>query len=397
MAKVLLVEDDNNLREIYQARLAAEGYDISAAQDGEEALVVAKQVKPDLVISDVMMPKISGFEMLDILRNTAGLENVKVIMLTALGQTEDRSRADSLGADKYLVKSQVTLEDIVKTAQELLGGETSPASVAPAAAETPIATPAAEPVQPEPMAVAPAPEPVAEAPASEVPAPEVSPSAAPVDAPLPTPVEPASPAPAVVPVPEPVAADTPLPTPEPVQPTETPTEAPAVTPEPAAEMPAPAEPVATPEVTTPATPAPEVTEPSEAPAPTPETASNSDDKLLAEAVDQLGGSTPDATSAPTSPAQVEAEAANTGMAVTGKKVIQPIQSEPKPSINELLAKEEAANGGAPASNIVTPESPAPTADAPAHQPGESFTPQTPPAGDPSQQKNDGFDPHSVAL
>jgi CheY-like chemotaxis protein len=122
MTKVLLVEDDNNLREIYEARLAAEGYDISAAQDGEEALEVAKKVQPDLIISDVMMPRISGFEMLDILRNTQGLKHTKVIMLTALGQEEDKTRADSLGADRYLVKSQVTLEDIVKAADELLNG-----------------------------------------------------------------------------------------------------------------------------------------------------------------------------------------------------------------------------------------------------------------------------------
>lgn len=121
MAKVLLVEDDNNLREIYQARLMAEGYDIVAAQNGEEALVVAKQNKPDLIISDVMMPRISGFEMLDILRNTDELKHTKVIMLTALGQAEDQKRASGLGADKYLVKSQVTLEDIVNAAKELLG------------------------------------------------------------------------------------------------------------------------------------------------------------------------------------------------------------------------------------------------------------------------------------
>ena len=95
MSKILLVEDDNNLREIYEARLQAEGYDIVSAMDGEEALVVAKKEKPDLVISDVMMPRISGFEMLDILRNTEELKHVKVIMLTALGQAEDKTRADS--------------------------------------------------------------------------------------------------------------------------------------------------------------------------------------------------------------------------------------------------------------------------------------------------------------
>src|SRR5579885_1966380 len=130
MAKVLLVEDDNNLREIYEARLQAEGYEIVSASDGEQALAVAKEARPDLVISDVMMPKISGFEMLDILRNTDGMQDVKVIMLTALGQAEDKTRADQLGANRYLVKSQVTLEDIVKAAHELTDTVTTPAAAA---------------------------------------------------------------------------------------------------------------------------------------------------------------------------------------------------------------------------------------------------------------------------
>lgn len=145
MPKVMLVEDDNNLREIYQARLQAEGYKIVSAKDGEEALVIAKAEKPDLVIADVMMPKISGFEMLDILRNTDGLKTVKVIMLTALGQSEDQERAKSLGADRYLVKSQVTLEDIVKAAQELLGDQSAPAASPPAKDAAPAAPPPAEP------------------------------------------------------------------------------------------------------------------------------------------------------------------------------------------------------------------------------------------------------------
>ena len=155
MAKILLVEDDNNLREIYEARLQAEGYEIVSASDGEDALAVAKVEKPQLVISDVMMPKISGFEMLDILRNTDGLADVKVIMLTALGQAEDKTRADQLGADRYLVKSQVTLEDIVKTAHQLLDDEAEPivADTTPVAAapSTPVTATPAEPATPAPI------------------------------------------------------------------------------------------------------------------------------------------------------------------------------------------------------------------------------------------------------
>lgn len=145
MAKVLLVEDDNNLREIYEARLTAEGYEIITAQNGEEALSAAKQYKPDLVISDVMMPRISGFEMLDILRNTNELKHTKVIMLTALGQSEDRYRADNLGADKYLVKSQVTLEDIVNAAKELLSDESD--TIMPNTFQPVTALPTSDPVQ----------------------------------------------------------------------------------------------------------------------------------------------------------------------------------------------------------------------------------------------------------
>lgn len=120
MARILLVEDDSNLREIYGARLGAEGHEITSAKDGEEALAVAVKVKPDLIISDVMMPKISGFDMLDILRSTPETKDVKIIMMTALSQDEDRKRGTDLGADRYIVKSQVTLDDVVTIVNEVI-------------------------------------------------------------------------------------------------------------------------------------------------------------------------------------------------------------------------------------------------------------------------------------
>ncbi|MEO6760907.1 MAG: response regulator [Candidatus Saccharimonadales bacterium] len=247
MAKILLVEDDNNLREIYEARLAAEGFEIVAAQDGEQALVIAKQEHPDLIISDVMMPRISGFEMLDILRNTDELKYTKIIMLTALGQAEDQARADNLGADRYLVKSQVTLEDIVKNAKELLDDD------APAAA-TPAAEPTAEPAPPQTT--------------------ESQPSETPVVAPTPPAVEPvtevAEPVPAVVEPTPPITTVTPTAAPtEPVTPTQISPEVQPVSSTPISVLPS-AEP-ATSEVT------PEATaEPAESivpPAPTEPTAS----------------------------------------------------------------------------------------------------------------------------
>ena len=150
MAKIMLVEDDNNLREIYEARLIAEGYEIVSAKDGEEALALAVKEKPDLIISDVMMPKISGFDMLDILRTTPETKNTKIIMMTALSQAEDKTRAAKLGADRYLVKSQVTLEDVATVAREVLTGE-----IAPSTTTTPVPTEpvAATPTVPEPTSV----------------------------------------------------------------------------------------------------------------------------------------------------------------------------------------------------------------------------------------------------
>lgn len=130
MAKVLLVEDDNNLREIFEMRLQAEGYDTVIASDGEAALTVAMKEKPDLIIADVMMPKLSGFEMLETLRAAPEMNNVKVIMMTALGQAEDRVRGEKLGVVKYLVKSQVTLEDFVRVVTEVIPADQKPAATA---------------------------------------------------------------------------------------------------------------------------------------------------------------------------------------------------------------------------------------------------------------------------
>ncbi len=175
MTKLMLVEDDKGLREIYSIRLTAEGYEVVLASDGEEALATAVKEQPDLILSDVMMPKISGFDMLDILRSTPETKDVKVIMMTALSSEDQRLRGESLGADKYLVKSQVGIEDVVNAVHEVLGDKAAATAEpttpkAPAEAATPAPTPApaaapapAAPVTPaapaEPAPVAPAPEP----------------------------------------------------------------------------------------------------------------------------------------------------------------------------------------------------------------------------------------------
>ena len=161
MTKIMLVEDDKSLREIYSIRLVAEGYEIVSANDGEEALAMAVRERPDLILSDVMMPKISGFDMLDILRSTPETKDIKVIMMTALSSEDQRQRGESLGADRYLVKSQVGIEDVINVVHEVLGD----AGAAPAAPGMAAGEPSAAVTAMNPGA-APAPE----APAAETPA-----------------------------------------------------------------------------------------------------------------------------------------------------------------------------------------------------------------------------------
>lgn len=119
--KILLVEDDKVLASVYRARLEMEDFEVMEVHDGEQALTAALRYRPDLMILDAMMPKISGFDVLDILRNTPETMNLQIIMLTALSQESDRERAEKLGVDEYLVKSQVMISDVIEKVREHLG------------------------------------------------------------------------------------------------------------------------------------------------------------------------------------------------------------------------------------------------------------------------------------
>ncbi len=176
MTKIMLVEDDKSLREIYGIRLVAEGYEIVSAGDGEEALAMAVKEKPDLILADVMMPKISGFDMLDILRATPETKDIKVVMMTALSSEDQRARGEALGANRYLVKSQVGIEDVVRTIHEVLTGaptvtaETPFSSPAPAVpAPAPVAPPLQKPAQADSVGTFIPPTPIAQPTASEQP------------------------------------------------------------------------------------------------------------------------------------------------------------------------------------------------------------------------------------
>ncbi len=336
----MLVEDDNNLREIYEARLAAEGYQIISAPDGEAALALAIKERPDLIISDIMMPKVSGFDMLDILRSTTETKSTKIIMMTALGQAEDKARAEKLGADRYLVKSQVTLEDVVKAAQELLGDQI-PSSVSGVAVE-------------QPAAPTPAPAPAATTTSLTGAAPAV-PSTTPITI---TPTDPVAP---VAPV-----------TPTPITVTSTPPE------QPAAPTPAPAQPVAqpipitivpeTPAPATPVTPAGPTRQIVTAPPSTTEPATSTTGEASSE--DKPSGERVIVKSDSPSKSTTDTEELSV-LAAQRKKVINPISdmSQRGPDLEALMAKEgetlSSETTPAPTPAPAQPATPAPQPSAPA--------------------------------
>lgn len=414
MSKIMLVEDDNNLREIYEARLLAEGYEIVSAEDGEQALALAVKEKPDLIISDVMMPKISGFDMLDILRSTPETKNTKVIMMTALSQAEDKARANKLGADRYLVKSQVTLEDVAKVAREVLQDENpSPAAPAPAPAPSEPAAPAAQTApadsatatEPPAQPIAVAPPPADDNTSDDASAqdnqttgdqggsPTASPKAEPNQASAAIPVAPAPEVISNTPPPAQATASAAAPAvePAPAPPAST-TVAPAVTEAPSS-VPAP-NPTASQLMGQTASTAPM---PSAPPAPAPEpaataTAADATNAAahtaadMAQAVNELLRKEDGKQATDTAPKADEPMAGNQ---IAGKKVIQPINDisvADKPDLNELLAKETGSAPEAPAAPAEASPAP-PASDTPANMnaPGNVITP----AG--------ANDPNSIAL
>jgi len=118
--KVLLVEDDIALRDMYETRLNYEGFDVKTAADGEEALSTAVSEQPDLILLDVMMPKISGFDVLNILKNTQATSAIPVIVLTVLDQESNRVKGLVEGAEDYMIKSQAMPQDVVTKIKEVL-------------------------------------------------------------------------------------------------------------------------------------------------------------------------------------------------------------------------------------------------------------------------------------
>lgn len=117
---VLIVEDDEFLRALAAKRLDKDGFNVQVAVDGENAVATAKQVKPDLIVLDLILPGLDGFEVLEKIKADEALKPVPVIVFSNLGQKEDVERAQYLGAASFLVKSNFTLDDLLEKVREQL-------------------------------------------------------------------------------------------------------------------------------------------------------------------------------------------------------------------------------------------------------------------------------------
>lgn len=128
MAKILLVEDDAILVEMYQAKFELEGHDIVVATNGVECLSQLDTFTPELILLDILMPKLNGFHVLKEIKKRPGMRNIPVILLTNLGEAEvdmNRELATALGVSDYLIKSHHTPDEVVGKAVKALGKKKS--------------------------------------------------------------------------------------------------------------------------------------------------------------------------------------------------------------------------------------------------------------------------------
>lgn len=119
--KILIIEDDGFLASIYAQKLELEGFEVAFATNGEDGLKLAQKDKPDLILLDLLMPQMDGFEVLEKAKADPAIKDVKVLVLSNLGQKEDVDRCMKLGAAGYLIKAHALPEETVKRIKEILG------------------------------------------------------------------------------------------------------------------------------------------------------------------------------------------------------------------------------------------------------------------------------------
>jgi DNA-binding response OmpR family regulator len=120
MSKVLIAEDDKFLASAYRLKFEKTNFEVKLASDGEEAVSLAKSFKPDVILLDLIMPKMNGFDVLSKLRADPSSKSTPILITSNLGQPDDIKKGMELGATDYFIKSEISLEDIVKKVESLV-------------------------------------------------------------------------------------------------------------------------------------------------------------------------------------------------------------------------------------------------------------------------------------
>jgi len=119
MQKILIIEDDTFLSEMYATKLTQAGFKVEIADDGQKGIDKAKEGQPDLILLDIVLPKVDGFEALKQLKSDSQLKNIPIILLTNLGQKTDVEKGLTLGADAYIIKAHYTPAAVVAKIKEV--------------------------------------------------------------------------------------------------------------------------------------------------------------------------------------------------------------------------------------------------------------------------------------
>lgn len=117
--KILYIEDDQAIAKVFNERFTDEGYEVSICDNGEDGLRATLDFKPDMIITGILMPKVSGFDVIDILKQTPETKDIPIVVLSALSRQDDINRAKNLGAIDYMVMSKVRVKDVLKRINEL--------------------------------------------------------------------------------------------------------------------------------------------------------------------------------------------------------------------------------------------------------------------------------------
>ncbi|KPJ54725.1 hypothetical protein AMJ47_03780 [Parcubacteria bacterium DG_72] len=121
--KILLIEDDKFLRKVIVRKLTADGYEVIEAIDGEKGVVAAREGKPDLILLDLVLPEIDGFEVLAMLKKDKETFKIPVIILSNLGEKENVEKGLKMGANDYLIKARLEPSEIAERIQKILNQE----------------------------------------------------------------------------------------------------------------------------------------------------------------------------------------------------------------------------------------------------------------------------------